>query len=456
MATSLNTRTESILRRLVRREAVPQVRKVIAKSRAEDVAAAMEHMTSAERNQLFRIVDDREMAADVMTNLSEDALYDVVDGMAELELVELLERMEVDDATDVVESLPDEMRARVVEELRGSETDEVTVLLSWPSDSAGGIMSPSFFTMGESSTCGQAIASLQERGEDFDSVFYVYVLDPQGRLVGVVSLRQLLTHPPSTALVSIMTRDVISVGPRQDQEEVARYVARYDLLALPVLDEHKRMLGIVTVDDVIDVIREEAVEDMMLMAGVNDDISAQSKGVLALARDRAGWLLATIGGGVLAAELIGVWEETLAQEAVLAGFIPVIMGMGGNVGIQSATITVRGIATGHVQLGGAIVYILREAQVGLVLGLLYGVLLGGYGVLRYLDRPFIGVSVALSVALAIMMAALFGTAVPVVLSRLGVDPAIATGPFVTTVVDVVGIVIYFLIATALLGLGSPF
>lgn len=451
---TLNTRTESILRRLVRREAVPQVRKVLAKSRPEDVAAAMEHMTASERGQLYRIVDDREQAANIMVNLSEEAVKDVVGSVPEDALMQMLELMEVDDATDIIEVLPDELRARIVADLRGSQTDEVTVLLSWPSDSAGGIMSPSFFTMGEGATCGRAIAALQERGEDVDSVFYVYVLDPQARLCGVVSLRQLLTHPPATPLVAIMTKDVISVGPRQDQEEVARYVARYDLLALPVLDEHRRMLGIVTVDDVIDVIREEAVEDMMLLAGVNEDISAQGKGVLSLARDRAGWLLATIGGGVLAAELIGIWEDTLTQVAVLAGFIPVIMGMGGNVGIQSATITVRGIATGHVQLGGAMAYIFREAQVGVVLGLLYGVLLGGYGLIRYYTQPFVGISVGLSVGLAIVLASLFGTGVPVVLSRLGVDPAIATGPFVTTVVDVVGIVIYFLIASTLMGLSA--
>ncbi|MFK7929368.1 MAG: magnesium transporter [Myxococcota bacterium] len=452
--TPLNTRTETILRRLVRREAGPQVRKVLAKTRPEDVAAAMDHMTASERASLFRLVEDRETAASILTNLSDDALIDVVDDVSEDQLVDMLERMEMDDATDVVESLPDALRGRVLAELRGSDTDEVSILLSWPSDSAGGIMSPSFFTMSEASNCGRAIQALQDRGEDYDSVFYVYVIDPHGRLGGVVSLRQLLTHPPSTALVSIMTRDVIAVGPRQDQEEVARYVARYDLLAIPVVDEHKRVLGIVTVDDVIDVIREEAVEDMMLLAGVNDDISAQGKGVFALARNRAGWLLATIGGGVLAAELIGVWEDTLAQVAVLAGFIPVIMGMGGNVGIQSATITVRGIATGHVQLGGALSYIFREVQVGVVLGLLYGVLLGGYGVVRYLDQPLIGVSVGLSVGLAIVIASLFGTATPVVLSRMGVDPAVATGPFVTTVVDLVGIAVYFGIATALLPFGS--
>lgn len=452
--TPLNTRTEQILRRLVRREAGVQVRKVLAKTRPEDVAAAMDHMTAAERAGLFNLIDDRETAAAILTNLSDDALEDVVEEVDETDLVDLLERMEVDDATDVVESLPDGLRGRVLEELRGSDTEEVSILLSWPSDSAGGIMSPSFFTLSETATCGAAIAALQERGEDYDSVFYVYVLDPQARLCGVVSLRQLLTHPPATPLVSIMTRDVITVGPRQDQEEVARYVARYDLLAIPVVDEHRRMLGIVTVDDVIDVIREEAVEDMMLLAGVNDDISAQGKGVFALARNRAGWLLATIGGGVLAAELIGVWEETLTEVAVLAGFIPVIMGMGGNVGIQSATITVRGIATGHVQLGGALSYIFREAQVGVVLGLIYGLLLGGYGIVRYLDQPLVGVSVGLSVGLAIVIASLFGTGTPVVLSRLGVDPAVATGPFVTTVVDLVGIAVYFGIATALLPLAS--
>lgn len=449
---TLNTRTENILRRLVRREAVPQVRKVLAKSRSEDIAAAMEHMTTAERGQMFKIVEDEELAADIMVHLSDDSVMDVVEAMTDDRLVDLLERMEVDDATDIIEVLPDELRARIVEELRGSQTDEVTILLSWPSDSAGGIMSPSFFTMGESATCGQAITALQERGDEVDSVFYVYVLDPNGRLVGVVSLRQLLRHPAATPLVSVMVRDVIHVGPRQDQEEVARFVARYDLLAIPVLDEHRRMLGIVTVDDVIDVIREEAVEDMMLLAGVNDDISAQGKGVLALARDRAGWLLATIGGGILAAELIGLWEDTLKDVAILAGFIPVIMGMGGNVGIQSATITVRGIATGHVQLGGALSYVIREAQVGVALGTLYATLLGGYGLARYWDQPMVGISVGLSVGSAIILASLFGTTVPVALSRLGVDPAIATGPFVTTVVDVVGIVVYFGIATLLIGL----
>ena len=449
---SVHTRTETILRRLVRRDASAQARKVLAKSRPEDVAAALEHMTTPERRRLFPLVEDRDTAALVMINLSEGTLRDVVFGMSPVELADLLERMEPDDATDVIEALPDPLRAAVLGDLGGSDTEELSVLMAWPSDTAGGIMSTSFFAMPEVATCGQAIAAIQERGEEIDSVFYVYVLAGQGRLSGIVSLRQLLTNPPNTPLVSIMTREVLTVGPRQDQEEVARFVARYDLLAIPVVDEHQRMLGIVTVDDIVDVIREEAVEDMMLMVGVNDDLSTNRKGLFGRVRDRAGWLLATLGGGVLSSELIGSFEATLLQVAVLAGFIPVIMGMGGNVGLQSATITVRGIATGHVRLGGAVAYIWREAGVGLALGLVFAVALGGYGLVRYIDQPLVGVSVALSVCIAITVASVFGTSVPVVLSYFGVDPALATGPFVTTASDITGIIIYLGVASLLLQL----
>jgi magnesium transporter len=278
----------------------------------------------------------------------------------------------------------------------------------------------------------------------------VYVVDREQALVGVTSLRSLLTSSPRTALVTIMTRDVIRVSPAEDQEEVARYVARYDLLAIPVVDDRRRILGVVTVDDVVDVIREEAAEDMLRMAGVVEDERQAS--VFRQSSTRAGWLLATIGGGILAAEIIGFYENTLAEVAVLAGFIPVIMGMGGNVGIQSATLAVRGLATGSVQIGGAVGFVWREARVGVVLGLLYALLLGAYGLVRYSGQPLIGISVAASIGIAIALAAVIGSCVPIGLSRLGVDPAIATGPFVTTLVDVVGIVVYFNVAQLLLAL----
>jgi magnesium transporter len=278
-------------------------------------------------------------------------------------------------------------------------------------------------------------------------------VDARDRLSGVVSLRTLLIHPPETPLVSIMNRDVIAVSPHQDQEEVARFVARYDLLAVPVVDEERRLLGIVTVDDVVDVIREEAAEDMMLMAGVHEEVEFAGQSVYRLARMRATWLLATLGGGLVAAHLIGTYEDTFASMAILAAYLPVVMGMGGNVGIQSATIAVRGLATGHVQVGGALPFLWREIRVGTLLGGLFGVILGVYGAIWYWPEWQQGLAVGLSVPVSMTAASVWGGSVPILLARLGVDPAIATGPFVTTTIDIIGILVYFNIAHLISSLG---
>jgi magnesium transporter len=448
----LNASTEALLRRLVRRDAGPAIRKVISSYRPGDIAAVMRHMTWAEQRRLYQMIDDRDQAAEVLTMLPEDAVRQLTADLTEEHVVDLVDRMELDDATDVLSVLPDAVRTRVLSELSEEDGSEVASLLEWAPDSAGGLMSPEFFSMPDTATCGSAIRALQKSDDDVAYVQYVYVTDREERLVGVVSLRTLVVRPPATPLISVMTRDPITVSPTQDQEEVARYVARYDLLSIPVVDEERHLLGIVTVDDVIDVIREEAAEDMYLMAGLSDDADPILGTVLQQTRQRGGWLLATIGGGICASEIIGTYEHTLAKVAVLAGFIPVIMGMAGTVGIQSATVAVRGLATGHVQLAGAVPFIWREVRVGVLLGLFYGLLLTLYGVLRYQDMPLIGAAVGASVTMAIGGASLFGAGIPVALSRLGIDPAIATGPIVTTIIDLVGIVVYFNVARWMLGL----
>lgn len=450
---SLNARTSDILRRLVRRGAEPSVRKVLATARPPDIAAAIEHLTAAEQRHLYGLIDDLDVAAEVLTGLHEDSIHAITRDMSEQQVVELIDFMEPDDATDVVEVLPEELRQRVLACLRGDEDDEVADLLSWASDSAGGIMSPVVFKMLETRTCGAAIREIQEQHEELDSVFYVYVVDSADRLVGVVSLRALLVHGPRTPLVSIMSRDIIAVRPRTDQEEVARIVARYDILAIPVVDEEGRLLGIVTVDDVIDVIREEAVEDMMLMAGVAEDIDLAGRSVFRLVRDRAGWLLAAAFGGIGVDRIISLYSEAVPVE-VLAGLIPVVLGMGGNVGIQSTTIAVRGLAMGHVQVSGALSFVWREVRVAALLGALYGLLLGLYGIITGWPDPFVGMSVGTSVFLAVSVGGLIGASLPVILSRLGVDPAIATGPFVTTSVDISSILLYFNVARVFLDLRS--
>lgn len=441
----LNARTEALLRRLVRREAGDGVRKLLEKTRAEDLAAAIEHLTWAEQKRLVRLIEDRDYAAEVIAQLDEQVARAILMNADEEYMVDILDRMELDDATDVVESFPEELRQRVIHQLE--EPDEAMMgLLDWPSDTAGGLMNPDVFSMVQTATCGESIAALQGR-EDLELIHYLYCVDASGRLVGVTNLRALLTHPPSTPLVKIMSQDVIQVSPETDQEEVARFVERYDLLAVPVVGERGRILGVVTVDDVLDVIREEAAEDMLLMAGMSDGAGA---GALTQALKRAGWLMATTIGGILMAEIIGGFEDTLAKVAVLAGFIPVIMGMGGNVGIQSATVAVRGLATGEIRLGGVLRFMSREGQVGILLGIIFAVLLGLYGSVRF--GFGIGAAVASSVALSIAAAAAIGGAIPVALDRMGADPAIATGPFVTTAVDILAILIYFNISRILLGL----
>jgi magnesium transporter len=446
----LHSRVETI-RRLARRGAVRPLANILQKTRAEDVAATMPHLAPAEQRFVFQHIEDDETAAELLARVGETDLANLVRDLPVERLVELLDAMEVDDETDVIALLPEDIRERVMALLQRDDREQVEELLAWPEDSAGGIMQPAAFRLNEDATCREAIQALQESG-DVEQVFYLYVENEQGQLVGVVSLRNLLTRPPNTPLHEVMVPDVISVPPHLDQEEVSRIVSRYDFLAVPVVDEHRRLLGIVTVDDVIDVIKEEAVEDMMLMVGVHqDDPSDQPGGVLKSARQRLTWLLITLVGGVLVAELAKLWERDIGAFPLLAGFLPVVIGMGGNVGSQAATITVRGIALGHLEPRDILRVVWREVRVGLLLGLGYGLLLAVYCWLRF-DRLFFGLGVGAAILAAMGAAAVTGSIIPLALQRARIDPAVVTVPFVTTLMDLVGVLIYFSVTTALIAL----
>ncbi len=443
---TIDRRTEALLRRLVRREADAPLRKLLAKTPPQDIAAAMEHLTWSEQRRMYRLIEDADTAAEVLAHLSGTSTRELTREMSEEAVADLLERMEPDDATDIVGVLPHEFRDRVLVHLEEDESgEEVKALLAYDAETAGGIMSTKAFVLPDTMTCGEAIASMQAQHDELETAYYLYVVDANRRLVGVASLRSLLTYPPRTPLTQVMTKDVISVPPEEDQEEVARVVARYDLLAVPVVDEHNHILGIVTVDDVVDVFRAEAAEDMMLMAGVSETAPS----LFRRAAYRAGWLTATIAGGIVASELIGLFESTLAARAILAGFVPVIMGMGGNVGIQSATLAVRGLATGRITIGGRTAFIWREARVGLALGCLFATMLTLYGFVRYPGEPLLGPAVGLSIFLAIAAAGVIGATMPLGFQRVGVDPAVST-TFVTMVQDLLGIIVYFTVARALL------
>jgi magnesium transporter len=324
--------------------------------------------------------------------------------------------------------------------------------MSYPMDSAASIMTTDVFTLHQNIIAYEAIKELQKQ-EKSEMVFYLYITDDDNRLTGVISLRDLVTTPPETSLIDIMTKNVVSVRPETDQEEVAKIVARYNYLAVPVVDMDDSMLGIVTVDDVVDVIREEATEDFLQMAGAGKDREILLKSSWENVKSRFPWLFASWVGGVLAAFIIGKFEHMLETTVALAAFIPVIIGMGGNVGTQSSTIVVRGIATGRVEAGGEVKLVFKELRVGLILGILYGILLGGLTLLPFVESPAsLGIIVGLSICSSMLIASCVGTVVPLVLQKIDVDPAIATGPFVTTSIDILGVTLYFLIASVISGI----
>jgi magnesium transporter len=437
------------LRRLTRRRATKPLKKAVEKCSSADVAEAVAHLTRPETLFLFDQLSDDD-AGDVMLLLRDHDLQFITDKVPLERLTLWLEGMEPDDQADLAARLPEGLRERLLSRLQAEEREDVEELLAWPEDSAGGIMSPVAFRVHEDTTCREAIDAFQEQA-DVEMVFYLYVENDQQQLVGVTSLRNLLINSPSTHLREFMASDVMAVNPETDQEEVAKIAARYDLLAVPVVDEAHKLLGIVTIDDVLDVIAEEAAEDMMVMAGVSEGADPYNESAIGAVRSRGKWLMVTLCAGMVMSEVINLFEGTLSENAMLAGFIPVVMGLSGNVGIQAATITVRNLATGHVKVGEGVATLLwKEFRTGILMGLGFGLLLAAWGFLRFPSWQ-VGGAVGASIGLALVAAAVLGAVIPMVLDRFGIDPAVATGPFVTTLVDLIAIAVYFTVCTQIFG-----
>ena len=340
----------------------------------------------------------------------------------------------------------------VIDLFKAEEQEELEEMMAYPEDSAGILMYTDVFTLHEETRAKEAIAALQDQ-EEAEMVFYLYAIDNEGALTGVISLRDLVTTPGDTMLKDIMSKKVHAVRPETDQEEVARIVSQYNFLAVPVIDSEEKLLGIVTVDDVVDVIREEATEDFLKMVGAGEDREILLKSSWENARMRLPWLFASWVGGIFAAFIIGVFDDVLQNTIALAAFIPVIIGMGGNIGTQSSTIIVRGLATGRVGFENSAKILFKEIRVGLILGILYGILLGLFAIFRFLEiSPILGLVVGLSICASMLIAATIGSLVPLILDRFDIDPAVATGPFVTTAIDILGVALYFWIAGALFNL----
>ena len=438
------------IKRLLRRNATSHLRKIVNKTHAADLARLFRSLPLAHQHKVFDLMDENEQKGILFSEMDEDTFLDFIRELKIDEMVTVLEDMASDDVADLIERMPDETSDLVLKKMKQEGSEEVESLLGYEADSAGGIMTPDFIALPENITAREAIGSIQKEHLDVEMPFYLYVVDENQKLVGVSSLRQLVVSRPETSLKELMTSDVFSVQTHTDQEEVARLVARYDLLAVPVLDDTNTLVGIVTVDDVIDIIKEEATEDILRMAGAGAEF-VETKSVMKSTRIRMPWLFASCLGGLLASVIIGHFEESLAKVASLAAFIPIIMGMGGNIGTQSSTIVVRGLSTGriHVREIGKVVG--KELTIGFFLGVVYGALIGAATQI-YQGSMMMGISVGSGLVCSMSVAALVGSLVPMIFARLNVDPAVATGPFVTTSIDIIAVFFYFQLATWLLGL----
>ena len=438
------------LKRLLRRDARRSIQNIIKKTHPADFSRVFSLLSPGHQQKLFNWIHEKALRGQVLTRLDPDQLQALVKDMPLAMMARVLEQIPQDDVVAVVSRLPADIADLIRQQLQKEGKRTLQALLQFGPNSAGGIMVPEFIALQKDITAGEAIGILQRDYRDIEMPFYLYVVDDQQRLCGVCSLRQLVTVPAATKLQDIMTTEVVSVRTDADQEDVARIVDRYSLLAVPVTDENLHIQGIVTVDDIIDIIRDEITEDMLKMAGAGSDY-AETRSVLLNTRARLPWLLASCLGGLLATLIIGRYEAALNSLVYLAAFIPVIMGMGGNIGTQSSTIVVRGLATEYISLHSPWQAVLKEIAIGALLGVFYGVLLGIVAYSRYAMWR-LGLVVGGSVLISMSISSIVGTMIPVLMARLKIDPAVATGPFITTTVDIFAVWAYFIAATHLLNL----
>jgi len=438
--------------RLLRRHAQTNLVKLINKTHPADLAIVFRYFNDEEQKQVFSLMQANDHTVEFLVELDDTLIEKILDTENAERVSSLIQNASTNDQSYILGSLKEEQAQSVIDLLKKEEQEEIEEIMAYPQDSAGSMMATDVFTLYQNTTCGDALKTLQDQ-QEAEMVFYLYITDEDDSLVGVASLRALATTPSNTLLKDIMEKRVHSVRPETDQEDVAQIVAQYNYLAVPVIDGDGRLLGIVTVDDVVDVIREEATEDFLQMAGAGKDREILLKSSWENAKVRLPWLFASWIGGVMAAYIIGKYENMLESMIALAAFIPIIIGMGGNIGTQSSTIIVRGMATGRIEIGNEFKVLLKELRVGLILGVLYGIMLGIFANFKFLGSdPMLGAVVGLSICSSMLLATAVGTFTPLILRKLDIDPAVATGPFVTTSIDILGVLLYFMIAGLLLTL----
>jgi len=416
--------------------------------RGPDAAEVLSALPEEIRVPLFRSMDP-EMASEVITLVDEGIAHEILRYLSVDEIVPLIDPMASDDAADIINLLPPDTAGTVLRRISREDYEDVSELLKFHEESAGGLMAREIVTVRAGKLISDVIAKLRSELDSIEQIHYIYIVDSEGVLLGRIPIINLLVIDPGMKVEEVMDRDILTVTADTDQEEVAAMFSKYDLYSMPVVDENGRLVGRITVDDIIDVIEEEANEDITMMAGTGDE-EFYERSPIRLSRARLPWLLTGLFGGMASALIMHHFKGSLESVLTLAFFVPVITAMGGNVGIQSSAIVVREIALGGLSISQTGGKLLREMKVAIINGLVIGTVLLTT-VTVWQGSLKLGVLLGLCMFIIIMWATIMGAFIPLMLKKAKIDPALATGPFITTLNDILGIAVYLGIATVFLG-----
>lgn len=431
--------------------------KLLEELYAPDIAEIFNELSTEESKFVYQLFEEQ-LAADVLVELEDDLREDLLSSFTSKEIAEQIDYMDSDDATDVISELPNQIQEEVLSQIEGRQASDIVDLLNYDEHSAGGIMATELIKVHLNSTSIDCVREIREQADDVDEIYSIYVVDDNERLVGILSLKKLVVSPNRSQVVDLYNPKVISVKTNTDEEEVANIMDKYDLVVIPVVDQIGRLVGRITIDDIVDVRREEETEDAQKMAGVEAfDEPYMNLSIFEVLKKRAGWLVILFLGETLTASAMGIFEDDIAKVVILALFVPLIISSGGNTGSQASTLVIRALALGEITLKNWWEIIQREIKVGLALGLVLG-LIGFTRIALWAQFSDIYgphyLKIALIVSSSLVGVVLWGNIVgsifPLILKRLKFDPAVSSAPFVATLVDVTGLLIYFSVASALL------
>ena len=414
---------------------------------AVDIALVLNRLDLEEANYLYDIIDE-EIASDVLLEMEEDKREALLATFSTKEIAEQLDNMESDDAADMINELPEEIQDEVLSQIEDiAQASDIADLLNFEEGTAGSLMAKELVSVYAHETVSACIDEIRAQAESVDVMYAVYVVDENEKLIGMLSLKKLIISHPLAKIEEIYNADIISVKTSSSSEEVAELFQKYDLVVIPVIDQLGRLVGRITIDDVVDVMREEAEKDIQRMSGITDDVDSNDN-VWRLSKARIPWLLVGMCGGIIGSRIISSYEGQIHLRPEMAFFIPLIGATGGNVGVQSSSIIVQGLANNTMISEKLAPKLLKELSVGLINGLICSVLILGYNTLIS-ESWALAATVSLALFTVIICASFLGTFVPLTMHRFKINPALATGPFVTTLNDIIGISIYFLVGRLL-------